>query len=231
MKSGGMLTGIKIVPRISPSTDSKQVCPMVAGMSYDINHMHKLLGHVSESTMKKTASYYGWKVSGLFQPCEDCNLAKPKGKPLEKESGPRSITPGGCFFIDISSIKNTSYGGKKFWLLVVDECTNMSWSFFMNAKSELVEVMLKFLKDIQGKHGSHTGRIIRCDNAGENFKLKEKCEEKGLKINFEFTAPGTPQQNGKVERKFATLYSKVRAIINIARVPVEMRNGLWAECA
>ena len=101
----------------------------------------------------------------------------------------------------------------------------------MNAKSELIEVMLKFIKDIQGKHGSQTGKIIRCDNAGENLKLKEKCEEKGLGITFEFTAPGTPQQNGKVERKFATLYSKVRAMMNSARVPTEIINVLWAECA
>ena len=35
--------------------------------------------------------------------------------------------------------------------------------------------------------------IIRCDNAPENYKLKERTEKEGLGIKFEFTARGTPQ--------------------------------------
>ena len=33
-------------------------------------------------------------------------------------------------------------------------------------------------------------------------------------IKFEFTAPNTPQQNGKAERKFATLKGRIRAMMN-----------------
>ena len=40
---------------------------------------------------------------------------------------------------------------------------------------------------------------IRCDNAGENLTLEKDCRNDGLGIQFEFPAPGTPQQNGKVE--------------------------------
>ena len=61
--------------------------------------------------------------------------------------------------------------------------------------------------------------------------MKEECEKEGLGTIFKLTAPGTPQQNGRVERKFATLYAKVRAMMNGARVPAEIRSGLWAECA
>jgi hypothetical protein len=35
-----------------------------------------------------------------------------------------------------------------------------------------------------------------------------------MRCKFEFTAPDSPQQNGKIERKFATLYGRVRAILN-----------------
>jgi hypothetical protein len=48
---------------------------------------------------------------------------------------------------------------------------------------------------------------------------------------FEFTAPYTPQQNGKIERKFATLWGKVRAMLNAAKLPWNLRNRLWAQCA
>ena len=50
-------------------------------------------------------------------------------------------------------------------------------------------------------------------------------------INFKYTAVNTPQQNGRVERKFATLYERVRAMVNGARLNRKLRGGLWAECA
>jgi hypothetical protein len=50
-------------------------------------------------------------------------------------------------------------------------------------------------------------------------------------IKFEFTAPGTPQRNGKVERAFATLFGKTRSMLNAARITIPLRKGLWAHCA
>ena len=50
-------------------------------------------------------------------------------------------------------------------------------------------------------------------------------------IKFEYTSPGSPQQNGKCERKFATLYGKVRSMLNGARLTPNLRHGLWIECA
>jgi hypothetical protein len=56
-------------------------------------------------------------------------------------------------------------------------------------------------------------------------------ETKGFHINFEFVAPYTPEMNGKIERKFATLYGKARSRLNAARLPHNMRRGLWTQCA
>ena len=39
------------------------------------------------------------------------------------------------------------------------------------------------------------------------------------------------QQNGKVERKFATLYGKVRSMLNRARLPEKWRSGIWTKAA
>jgi hypothetical protein len=35
-----------------------------------------------------------------------------------------------------------------------------------------------------------------------------------LEILIKFTAPHTPEQNGKVKRSFATLWGKTRAMLN-----------------
>lgn len=53
--------------------------------------------------------------------------------------------------------------------------------------------------------------------------------KEGLGLTFELTAPNTPQRNGRIERKFATLYGRVRSMLNGARITQEMREGLWAE--
>jgi hypothetical protein len=50
-------------------------------------------------------------------------------------------------------------------------------------------------------------------------------------VKFEFTAPDTPQQNVKIERKFATLYGKVSATLNKAEFTWPLCRGMWAYCA
>jgi transposase InsO family protein len=58
-----------------------------------------------------------------------------------------------------------------------------------------------------------------------------KVQRSNYNIKFEFTAPGTPQQNVKVERAFTTLYCKTRSMLNSARLTATFRQGLWESCA
>jgi hypothetical protein len=75
-------------------------------------------------------------------------------------------------------------------------------------------------------------KVIKCDNSGENRKLQEiENLDKGLKNKFEYTALNTPEQNGKIEKKFQTLYAMIRAMLNWAPLPSKMRAKLWAQCA
>ena len=73
--------------------------------------------------------------------------------------------------------------------------------------------------------------IIRCDNAGENKKMEEMCIDQDLGIKFEYTAVRTPQQNGRVERKFATLYGRIRPMMIDTGIEEELRQKLWTETA
>ena len=69
------------------------------------------------------------------------------------------------------------------------------------------EKLVPFLKELRHMYDIKVEHI-RCDNAGENRALEDLCIEKDLGIVFEYTAPGTPQQNGVVERAFATMLGK-----------------------
>ena len=74
-------------------------------------------------------------------------------------------------------------------------------------------------------------KFIRCDGAPEYKSLDNKLTREGFNIVFEYTAPNTPQFNGKVERKFATGYTKIRALLNEAQLSSTLRHGLWCEAA
>jgi hypothetical protein len=60
--------------------------------------------------------------------------------------------------------------------------------------------------------------------------MKNDPEIKSFGIGFEFLGPRTPQRNGKVVRKFQTLYGRIRAMLNGAGLEGELRDKIWAEC-
>jgi hypothetical protein len=90
--------------------------------------------------------------------------------------------------------------------------------------------MLEQLKLVR-KEISLAVKSIRLDNSGENKYFHQMIIKSECNIKFEFTAPGTPQQNGKVERAFATLFGKTRSMLNAARINIPLRKELWPNCA
>ena len=71
--------------------------------------------------------------------------------------------------------------------------------------------------------------MIRRDNQGEKKSLERELSGKNIK--FKYTVSGTLQQNGVVERTFATLYNRIRLLMHSAGIEKEMRKKLWAKCA
>ena len=144
---------------------------------------------------------------------------KTKQKKVAKYTQSKSLRPGERLFIDISSMKARSLVGSKFWALIVDDYSDFMWGGFFNKKSDLSNNMMLILKKlfIQGNNVKY----IRCDNAGENTSLEKRCIESGLDTTFGYTTPYSPQFNGRVERKFPTLYGKMRATFIYAGLEIE----------
>ena len=104
-------------------------------------------------------------------------------------------------FIDISSFKHESMGGKRHWLIVVDEFSDYSHSFFLRKKSDQTVVIPIWIKGLKTKYGIVV-KNIRLDNSGENRSLQKECEKQNLGIIFEFTAPGTHNKIQLLKRKY-----------------------------
>ena len=111
----------------------------------------------------------------------------------------------------------------------MDDKSDFVWSYFLKKKNAQVDVLVKLIKTLKSKH--FNVKYIRCDNAGENKSFEVACQDLGWDITFEYTPPHSPQYNGRVERKIATLFLRLRATLNGAGLPPSYRQRLWAECA
>ena len=143
---------------------------MEAGKSISATKYHQITGHTGEHLLKPTANYMKLKLLGRLQPCEASAKAKIRQRNVQKRIIKKMPTkPGYRVFIDISSIKQVSRGGNKHWLIMVDEFSDYTHSFFLKKKSDQIKILPMWIKGIAKKHRIEIKRI-RLDNSGENKK-------------------------------------------------------------
>ena len=99
---------------------------------------------------------------------------------------------------------------------------------FLARKSDQLQVIKDFVKQLRGIKPKSV-KYIGCNNSRENKSLEKTLGEFG--ITFEYTGRETPQQNGKVERAFATLFGQMQAMMIAAGMNKEKRRELWTEAA
>ena len=199
------------------------------GKSILTKRFHQITGHTGEYLLKPTAKYMKLNLIGKLPPCETCAKAKIRQRNIPKKKIKQLPTrPGYRIFIDISSFKHTSRGGNRHWLIVVDEFSDCVHSFFLNKKSDQIKILPMWIKGIAKKHRIEIKRI-RLDNSGENKSLQKECDKQNLGIIFEFTAPGTPQQNSIAERRIPALMGRARAMLIQAGLEPKHKGELWCE--
>ena len=85
-----------------------------------------------------------------------------------------------------------------------------------------------WIKGLSKKYGIEIKRI-RLDNRGENKSLQKECNKENLGVIFEFTAPGTPQQNFVAERRIPTLVGRARAMLIQACIDLKGKGEFCCE--
>ena len=193
-------------------------------------YFHKVTGHAGHHLMDATAQYYKVDLTGKVNNCLSCSLEKIRQKNIPKKNEDKSKNPGERMYLDISSMRKSSMGGRQHWVMLVNEATKYKKSFFLKKKNEQVEPIIDWIKALKARHKIQV-KIIRCDNAGENKVLERESDKKELEIIFEYTVPGTPQQNGVVERALVTVMGRARAMMNHAGFTMAKRQQLWCEAA
>nr|GEW25625.1 hypothetical protein [Tanacetum cinerariifolium] len=118
----------------------------------------------------------------------------------------------------------SSLNHKWYCLVVTDDFSRFTWTFFLRTKDETSDILRNFITEIENLKDLKV-KIIRCDNGGEfkNKEMNEFCTKKWIKR--EFSNSRTPQQNRVAERKNRTLIEVARTMLADAKLPVTF----WAE--
>ncbi|KAJ9553092.1 hypothetical protein OSB04_017137 [Centaurea solstitialis] len=183
---------------------------------------HRRLGHPSSSYLHHVFPKL-FPSNKVFS-CETCILAK-SHRHAFKSNNTKVDLPFSMIHSDVWGPAKIN-GGQMFryFLLFVDDCTRMTWTYFLTNKSEVFDkfsmfynmIKTQFKRDIQ---------ILRSDNGGEfvNTSMKVFCQKRG--IIHQTSCSHTPEQNGVAERKNRILLEITRALLIESKVP----RSFWPE--
>ena len=97
-----------------------------------VNEAHNKLMHTNEETIKLTANRLNWDlINEKKNECMPCAIGKSKQKKISKLTESKATKIGERIFVDICSVNIDSYGGSRYWALIVDDFSNFKWCVFM----------------------------------------------------------------------------------------------------
>ncbi|GKE23910.1 retrovirus-related pol polyprotein from transposon TNT 1-94, partial [Tanacetum coccineum] len=157
--------------------------------------------------------------------CSTCQLRKSKKHTHKPKTKNTNLEVLNTLHMDLCGpIRVQTINGKKYILVIVDDYSWFTWVKFLRSKDKTLEVVIKFLKQIQVGL-NNTVRNIHTDNGIEFFNkdLTDYYERVG--IFHQKIVPRTLQQNGVVERRNCTLVEAARTMLIFFNAPM----FLWAE--
>jgi transposase InsO family protein len=180
---------------------------------------HARFGHVSHKAIELMAQQQ--MVDGLpiratkaaISPCSGCARGKLSRDKFPKLSLRRASKPLELVHADLAGPMSVpSWGGARYWVVLIDDATRMIWTEAIAEKSDAVEAYKRFEARATNESGQ---RIIalRTDNGGEfcSGAFEEHLAKQGTR--HELSTPRTPSQNGVAERANRTVGEMVRCMI------------------
>ncbi|CAL2240562.1 unnamed protein product [Prunus armeniaca] len=146
--------------------------------------------------------------------CDGCMQGKQHRDSFPLESNWRATSLLELVHTDICGpMKTESLSGNKYFLLFTDDCTRMSWVYFIRNKSSALECFRKF-KAMTKLQSGYKIKGLRSDRGGEflSREFNKFCEESG--IQRQLTVAYSPQQNGVVERKNRTVVEMAKSMLH-----------------
>ena len=202
---------------------------MATPSTMSVQQAHAYCGHNNERRTRKIANYNGWKLTKRpFIRCEPCAIGKARQKNLGRgESNPPKKI-GQLWYIDGMRLKRPKKGKDSFpsnncLVMAVEHLSGATMIGWYAKKNGFIqEFCAKFYA--LNENSQKVIERMRCDDAGENYKLQEAINGKDWKmaVKFEFTAK-TPQMNSRVETKLYNMSCLTRSAMAAANIPDKLR--------
>ena len=109
-------------------------------------------------------------------------------------------------------------------MTIVDDFSRAVWIYLLADKREVEKSVHNFFAMTERQFGKQV-KIVRSDNGTEFFRLKLYFKENG--IRFQTSCVGTPQQNGRVERKHRHILNVARALRFQAFFPISFWESVF----
>nr|GFA67645.1 hypothetical protein [Tanacetum cinerariifolium] len=113
----------------------------------------------------------------------------------------------------------SKYKWEKICLMIVDDYSRYTWTYFLRSKDETPEVLINFLRLVQRGLQDQV-RVVQTDKGTEflNQTLLVYFAAEG--ILHQTSVARTPEQNGVVKRRKRTLVDAARKMLSAAKVPL-----------
>uniref|UniRef100_A0A5S6QG42 Retrovirus-related Pol polyprotein from transposon TNT 1-94 n=1 Tax=Trichuris muris TaxID=70415 RepID=A0A5S6QG42_TRIMR len=228
-EKSGRLFIVKTLPRRSNVTINNCIAEHNA---LDLDVWHLRMMHVSKHRILRMVK--GKSAIGLnckpTEPviCNDCLKGKSVRQPFETlHQRDREIVPLALVHCDLMGpLDESSWGGSKYMLCVIDDATRYVWVCFLRSKANVLN-KFKIWKTRAERQTGKTLLKVRTDNGLEfcSRNWETFCDAHG--IIHQRTMVYTPQQNGIAERMNRTLMDLVRTTLSNTGLP----RSAWAELA
>ena len=191
---------------------------------------HRIIAHINMKHLNKLIS----KDLAIGFPklrfekdrlCDACQKRKQVRVPFKSKNIVSITQPLQLLLMDLFGTSRTmSFDGNYYTLVIVDDYSRFTWTLFLTHKRDSFHAFKKLAKIIQNKKNINIASI-RSDHGGrfENKYFELFCDENGIEYNF--SAPRIPQQNGVVERKNRSLEELAKTLLNDTNLP----KYFWAE--
>ena len=213
-----VMTVVPLIKNINKNSTS------FAYMLESSNVWHGRLGHVNYDTLRRLINMEclpNFKIDPNHK-CEICvesKLTRTSFKSIERSSEPLELIQS-----DICDLKFIqTRGGKKYFLILIDDCTRYCYVYLLRSKYEALEMFQHFKNEVENQLDRKI-KVIRSDRGGEyEAPFGDFCSQHG--IIHQTTAPYSPQQNGVAEHKNKTLKEMMNALLLSSGLP----QNLWGE--
>ena len=204
---------LHVMQRALKMSDSKQVLC--------IHGWHNRLGHRDPNAVKQIEKF-NMTENFLSKPCykkigcKCCIKAKMTRTPIPKVSDTKTAEILDLVHTDLCGpIEIATVGGKRYVMTMINDYSRYTKIYLLPKKSDVSERIHKYVGYVKTKFQKSVKRI-RSDRGGEYVNEEMQIFMKSEGIQYELTAPYTPQQNGRGERKNRYLVEMSRSMLTDA---------------